>query len=194
MESCPKRARHHPDDHYGRVGRALSLYSPGLGAHSGRHLWGSWACWTLSGFVSGRSHAVNGPPVLVIWPSVEPAPPISPPFPGTSEGTGPRWVDLLGCWTWRLVPTARWDVQELLRLRRLGDHLGAGVPKLSRIVSETSCSVFPTNGANYGLLNSHSQWIVGAFTSCLQPTKQIRRRRWCFVAPLMAKLVFFWKT
>ena len=40
MESCPKRARHQPDDHYGWVGWALSLYSPGLEAHSGRHLGG----------------------------------------------------------------------------------------------------------------------------------------------------------
>ena len=101
MESCPKRTRHQPDDHYGQVGRALSLYSLGLGAHSGRHLWGSRACWTLSGFVSGNSPAVNGPYVLVIRPSVGPAPPVSPPFPGASGGIGPRWVDLLGCWTWQ---------------------------------------------------------------------------------------------
>ena len=97
VESCPKRARHQPDDHYGRVGWALSLYSPGLGAHSGRHLWGSRACWTLSGFVSGCSPIVNGLHVLVIRPSVEPALPVSPPFPGASRGTGPQWVDLLGC-------------------------------------------------------------------------------------------------
>ena len=38
------------------------------------------------------------------------------------------------------------------------------------------------------LLNSQSQWIVGAFTSWLQPTKQTRRRRWHSVAPPMAKL------
>ena len=101
MESCLKRARHQPDDHYGRVGRALSLYSPGLGAHSGRHLGGSRACWTLSGSVGGRFPTANSPPVLVIWPSVGPAPPASPPSPGASGGTGPRWVGLLGCWTWR---------------------------------------------------------------------------------------------
>ena len=87
-------------DHYGRVGRALSLYSSELGAHSKRHLWGSRACWTLSGFVSGRSPAVNGPHVLVILPSVGPTPPVSPPSSGASGGTGPRWVGLLGCWTW----------------------------------------------------------------------------------------------
>ena len=51
------------------------------------------------------------------------------------------------------------------RLRRLGDHLGAGVPKLSRITSEISCSTFPTDGTNCSLRNSQSQWIVGAFTS-----------------------------
>ena len=101
VESCPKRARHQLDDHYGRVGRTLSLYSLGLKAHSGQHLWGSRACWTLSGFVSGRSPTVNGPHVLVIRSFVEPAPPVWPPFPGASGGTGPRWVDFLGCWTWR---------------------------------------------------------------------------------------------
>ena len=101
VESYPKRAHHQPDDHYGRVGRALSLYSPGLGAYFGRHLWGSRTCWTLSGFVSGRSPAVNGLHVLIIRSSVGLAPPILPPSPGASGGTGPRWVDLLGCWTWR---------------------------------------------------------------------------------------------
>ena len=101
MESCPKRARHQPDDHYSQVERALFLYSPGLGAHSRRHLWGSRACWTLSGFVSSRSFTVNGSHVLLIQPSVGPAPPVSPPFPSANGGTGPRWVDLLGCWTWR---------------------------------------------------------------------------------------------
>ena len=86
------------------------------------------------------------------------------------------------------------DVQELQRLRRSGGHLGAGVPKLSRIASEISCSAFPTDGANCSLLNSQSQWMVGAFTSWLQPAKQIRRRRWCSVIPPMTKLVFFLKT
>ena len=47
----------------------------------------------------------------------------------------------------------------------IGSHLGAGVPKLLRIVSKTSCSAFPIDGANCGLLNSHNHWIVGAFTS-----------------------------
>ena len=87
VESCPKRAHHQPDDHYGRVGGALSLYSPGLGAHSRRHLGGSRAYWTLSGFVGGRFPAANGPPVLVIQPSVGPAPPTSPPSLSVSEGT-----------------------------------------------------------------------------------------------------------
>ena len=89
VESCPKRARHQPDDHYDRVGGALSLYSPGLGAHFGRHLGGSWACWTLSRFIGGHFPAANGPPVLVIWPSMGPAPPSSPPSPSASGGTGP---------------------------------------------------------------------------------------------------------
>ena len=60
-----------------------------------------WACWTLSGFIGGRSPVVNGPHVLVIRLSVGPAPPVSPPSPGASGGTGPRWVGLLGCWTWQ---------------------------------------------------------------------------------------------
>ena len=101
VESCPKRARHQPDDHYGRVGGALSLYSPGLGAHSGRHLGGPRACWTLRGFVGGRFPAANGLPILIIRPSVGPAPPASPPFPSAGGGIGPRWVGLMGCWTWR---------------------------------------------------------------------------------------------
>ena len=101
VESCLKRARHQPDDFYGRVGGALSLYSPRLGAHYGRRLGGSRACWTLSGLIGDRFPAVNGPPVLVTRPSVGPAPLVSPPSPGTSGGTGPRWVGLLGCWTWR---------------------------------------------------------------------------------------------
>ena len=32
------RALRQPGDHYGRAERALSLYSPGLGAHSGNTL------------------------------------------------------------------------------------------------------------------------------------------------------------
>ena len=90
VERCPKRAHRQPDDRYGRAGRALSLYSPGLGAHSGRHLGDSRACWTLSGSVSGHSPAVKGPHVLVIRPSVGPALPVSPPSPGANEETGPR--------------------------------------------------------------------------------------------------------
>ena len=97
VENYPKRARRQPNDHYGRVGRALSLYSPGLEAHFGRSLGGSWACWILSGFVGGRSPVVNGPPVLIIWPYVGLAPSFLPPSLGTSGGTGPRWVGLLGC-------------------------------------------------------------------------------------------------
>ena len=76
VESCPKRARRQPDDHYGRVGWALSLYSPELEAHSRRSLGGSRACWILSGFVCGRSPVVNGSPVLVIQQSVGLTPPV----------------------------------------------------------------------------------------------------------------------
>ena len=101
VESCPKRARHQPDDHYGRVGGALSLYSPGLGAHFGRHLGGSLACWTLSGFVGCHFPAANGPPVLVIRPSIGPTPPASPLSPSASGGIDPRRVGLLGRWTWK---------------------------------------------------------------------------------------------
>ena len=90
VESCPERARHQPDDHYGRAGWAFSLYSLRLGARSGRHLRGSRACWTLSGFIGGRSPTVNGPHVLVIRPSIGPAPPVLPPSPGASGGTGPQ--------------------------------------------------------------------------------------------------------
>ena len=100
-ERCPKRTRHQPGDHYGQAGRALFPYSPGLRVHSGRHLGGYRACWTLSGSLRGRSPVVSGPYVLVIRPFVWPAPPASPPSPSTNEETGPRWVDLLGCWTWR---------------------------------------------------------------------------------------------
>ena len=35
VESCTKKAHRQPDDRYGRARRALSLYSPGPGAHSG---------------------------------------------------------------------------------------------------------------------------------------------------------------
>ena len=97
VESCPKRARHHPGDHYGRAERALSLYSPGLGAHSGRHLSGFRLCWNPSGTVSDRSPAANGLHVLIIRPSVRSAPLVSPQSPGANEETGPRWVGLLGC-------------------------------------------------------------------------------------------------
>ena len=101
VESCSKRDRHQPDNHYGQAGWALFLYSPRLGAHSRRHLGGSQACWTLSGFVGGRSPAVNSPNVLIIRPSVGLAPPVSPPSPGARGRTGPSWVSLLGCWTWQ---------------------------------------------------------------------------------------------
>ena len=54
----------------------------------------------------------------------------------------------------------------------IGRSPEAGVPKLSRTASEISCSAFPTDGANCGVLNSQSQWIVKAFTSWLQSAKQ----------------------
>ena len=64
VESYPKRACHQPDDHYGRVRGALSLYLPGLGAHFRQYLGGSRACWTLCGFVGSHFPTANGPPVL----------------------------------------------------------------------------------------------------------------------------------
>ena len=48
---------------------------------------------------------------------------------------------------------------------QIGDHLGAGVPKLLRTASVTSFSEFPTDGAKCRLLISQSHWIVEAFTS-----------------------------
>ena len=97
VESCPTRACRQPGDHYGRAERALSLYSSGLGAHSGRHPEGFRACWNPIGTVSCRSPTANGPHVLVIRPSVWPAPPVSPPSPGANGEAGPRWLGLLGC-------------------------------------------------------------------------------------------------
>ena len=48
MESCPKRARHQPNDHYGWVGRALSLYSP-------RARGSFWATpWGFSGLLDSK--------------------------------------------------------------------------------------------------------------------------------------------
>ena len=76
----------------------------------------------------------------------------------------------------------------------IGRSPGSGCTQASRTAFEISCSAFPTDGANCGNLNSQSQWIVGVFTSWLQPAKQIRRRRWCSIVPPMAKLFFFWKT
>ena len=70
VESCPKRTRHQPSDRYGRAGRALFPYSPGLRVHYGRHLGGYQAYWTPSRSVSGRSPVVSGLPVLVIGPFV----------------------------------------------------------------------------------------------------------------------------
>ena len=93
-ESCLKRTRHQPYGHYGRAGRGLFPYSLGLGLHSGRHLEGCRACWTPSGSVSVRSPIVSGLHVLVIRPSVWPAPLASPSSPGASEETDLRWVGL----------------------------------------------------------------------------------------------------
>ena len=69
---------------------SLMITMVGQGAHSGRHFRDSRACWTPSWLVSGRSPAVNGLHVLIIWPSVGPTLPVSPPSPGVSEETGPR--------------------------------------------------------------------------------------------------------
>ena len=70
VESCLKRTRHQPDDHYGQVGRALFPYSPGLGLHAGRHHVGCRTCWSPSGSVSVRSPVVSGSHVHAIRPSV----------------------------------------------------------------------------------------------------------------------------
>ena len=104
--------------------------------------------------------------------------------------SGGRSVGLLDM---TMTSMVRWDVRERQRLRRSGDHLGAGVPKLLRIASEISCSAVPMDGANCSLRNSQSQWIIGAspITSQLQPAKQTRRRRWCSIIPPMTKLSFF---
>ena len=90
----------------------------------------------------------------------------------------------------------RWDVREWPRLRRSGDHLGAGVPKLSRIAFEISCSTFPTDGANCSLQNSQSQWIFGAFTSHQSAAtyKTNKKTTVVFRCPSDGKVSFFWKT
>ena len=62
-------------------------------------------------------------------------------------------------------PTVRWNDGEIPKLRGMGDHLGLGVPKLSCIAYEISCLAFPTDGANCGLMNFLSHWIVGASTN-----------------------------
>ena len=139
MESYPKRTRHQHGDHYGRAGRALFPYSPRLRVHSGRHLGGYRVCWTPSRSVSGCSPTVNGSHILVIRPSVWPAPLVSPPSPSASEEIDPRWVGLLGCWTWRKVPTVRWDEREPPKPQITGDHWGSDEPRLLCIVFEISC-------------------------------------------------------
>ena len=87
VESCLKITHHQPNDYYDPVGRVLFPYLSGLGVHVGRHLMGFRACWSLSGSVSVHSPVVSGSHVHVIRPSVWPAPPASPPSPGTSGET-----------------------------------------------------------------------------------------------------------
>ena len=51
------------------------------------------------------------------------------------------------------------------KLCRLGGYPGVDVPKLLRTTSVLSCSAFPIDDANCGLLSSESQWIVVTFTN-----------------------------
>ena len=92
----------------------------------------------------------------------------------------------------------QWDVREWPRLQRSGDHLGAGVPKLSRIAFEISCSAFPTDGANCSLRNSQSQWIVrhSPVTSHQSAVtcKTNKKTTTVFRRPSDGKVSFFWKT
>ena len=64
VESFPKRTHHLPTDHYGKVGRALCPYLPGLGVQVRQRLMG----------FRPRSPVVNGLHVHVIRPSSWPAP------------------------------------------------------------------------------------------------------------------------
>ena len=48
--------------------------------------------------------------------------------------------------------------QELLNFRGVGDHLIANA--VSHVPDEIFCLVVPTEGANYGLSDSHSLQIV----------------------------------
>ena len=48
---------------------------------------------------------------------------------------------------------------------QIGGSPGRDVPKLLRTAFVTSCSAFPTDGANCGVLNSQNHWIVEAFIS-----------------------------
>ena len=87
VESCLKRTRHQSDDHYGRVGRALFPYLPGLRVQVRRHLVVFWPYWSPSGSISVRSPVVSGSHVHVIRPSVWPAPFALPPSPDASGET-----------------------------------------------------------------------------------------------------------
>ena len=94
---------------------------------------------------------------------------------------------LVGCS--RMVKTS-----EIKRsLWRSRDHFGAGLPKLSRIASEISCSAFPIDGANCSLRNSQSLWIVGAFTSHQSAVtcKTNKKTTMVFLRPSDGKVSFF---
>ena len=84
-------------------------------------------------------------------------------------------------------PTGCLGIAKALEIER---SPGSGCTQALTYRPEISCSVFPTDSANCGLLNSQSQWIIGAFTSWLQSVKQIRRRWWSFVVPPMASQSF----
>ena len=92
MESCLKKTRHLPDDHYGQVGRALYPYLPGLGVQVRQPLAGFRPCRSPGGSVSVRSLAASGSPAHVTRPSVWPAPPASPPSLVANRETGPQRV------------------------------------------------------------------------------------------------------
>ena len=139
VESYLKITRHLPVDHYGQVERALCPYLSGLGVHVGQLLLGFRPCWSPSGSVSVCSPTVSGSHAHVIWPFVWLASLASPPFPHSSGKTDLRWVGSLGCWTWRLTPTVRWDEGELPKLHVMGDHLGVDEPRLSCIAFDISC-------------------------------------------------------
>ena len=74
VESCPKRTRHLPVDHYGQVKEAFCPYLLGLEVQVRQHLVGFQPRWFPGGPVSARSLVVNGLHVHAIRPSIWSAP------------------------------------------------------------------------------------------------------------------------